>query len=86
MDKIYVISTCWCGILESTMEHFYTPDKAVMRISEIASENGFRKAYPWENPQQYLWDYEDRLSENGIPTDIVMSLHIIDLKKEVSHA
>ena len=85
MDKIYVISTCWCDIPEPTMEHFYTPDKAVMRISEIASENGFRKAYPWEDPQQYLWDYEDRLREGNYEADNVMSLHIIDLKKEVSH-
>lgn len=85
MDKIYVISTCWCGIPEPTMEHFFTPHKALKRISEIAIANGFTKPNPTDDPEQYLYDYDDYLIENNICPDMDVSLHIIDLKKEVIH-
>jgi len=67
------------------MCHFYTPDKAVKYISEIASEDGFRKADPTDDPQDYLYEYDRYLVDTDSQPEYTIALHIIDLKKEVSH-
>ena len=85
MDKVYIIATNWKD-LEIDMHHFYTPDKAVKLISELATEDGFRKADPTDDPQDYLSEYYSYLRDEDIyETKYNIALHIIDLKKEVNH-
>tara|TARA_R100000234_G_C4960025_1_gene161342 strand:+ start:393 stop:689 length:297 start_codon:yes stop_codon:yes gene_type:complete len=84
IDNIYVIATTWSGILQEDMEHFYTPHRALKRISEIAIENGFTKPDPEDDPEKYLDDYEDYLIENDICPKMDVSLHIINLREELS--
>ena len=84
IDKIYVIATAWSGILQENMEHFYNPDEALERISEIAIENGFTKPNPEDDPKRYLYDYNDYLIENDICPKIDVSLHTINLGEELS--
>tara|TARA_A100001515_G_scaffold68028_1_gene54120 strand:- start:404 stop:700 length:297 start_codon:yes stop_codon:yes gene_type:complete len=84
IDKIYVIATTWRGIIQADMEHFYTSDEALERISEIAIENGFTKPDPEDDPKRYLYDYNDYLIENDICPKIDVSLHTINLGEELS--
>ena len=81
MDKVYIIATNWKD-LEIDMHHFYTPDKAVKLISELATEDGFRKADPTDDPEDYLNNYNDYCYIKDIDPEFYMKLHIIDLKKE----
>jgi hypothetical protein len=86
MNKIYVIATNWrdCDI---EMYQFYTPNKAVKYISELATEDGFRKADPTDDPQDYLSEYHSYLRDEDVYNHKYnIALHIIDLKKEVNHA
>ena len=100
IDNIYVVATAelnipkklnirrktknWSGIVQADVEHFYTPHRALKRISEIAIENGFTKPDPEDDPKQYLYDYEDYLVENDIIPEINISLHTINLGEELS--
>jgi len=84
IDKIYVIATTWSGIVQANMEHFYTPHRALKKISEMAIENGFTKPDPEDDPERYLDDYDDYLIENNICPKIDVSLHIINLGEELS--
>jgi len=84
IDNIYVIATTWSGILQEDMEHFYTPYEAFNKISEIAIKNGFTNPDHTDDPKQYLNNYEDYLVENDIIPEINISLHIINLREELS--
>ena len=91
MDKVYIIATNWKDRETNIdMHHFYTPDKAVKLISELVTEDGFRKADPTDDPDDYLSEYYDYLFDENIDyerdTKNNIALHIIDLKKEVGHA
>ena len=84
IDEVYIVATNWSGMWNINLEHFYTPYKALKKISEIAIENGFTKPNPEDDPEQYLNNYEDYLIENNICPDMDVSLHIINLGKELS--
>ena len=84
IDKVYIVATNWSGMWNINLEHFYTPHKALKKISEIAIENGFTKSDPEDDPEQYLNNYEDYLIENNICPKIDVSLHIINLGEELS--
>jgi len=86
MNKIYVVATTWRDI-EMEICHFYTPNKAVKLISYIATIDGFRKADPTDDPQDYLSEYHSYLRDEDVYNHKYnIALHIIDLKKEVNHA
>jgi len=85
MNKIYVVATTWRDI-EMEICHFYTPNKAVKLISYIATIDGFRKADPTDDPQDYLYEYDRYLVDTDSQSEYTIALHIIDLKKEVVSA
>lgn len=77
MKKIYVISYTWRDV-DLTIEHFYTPEKTVKRISEIISDEFGRKASPDEPPQQYINDFYDwAREENDNMCENQITLHTI---------
>jgi len=86
IDKIYVVATTWQGT-SLNIEHFYTPHKALKKISEIAIKNGFIKPDPTDDPEKYMNDYKDYLIENlcYISPEMDVSLHIINLEKKLSN-
>ena len=84
ISKVYIVATNWSGMWNINLEHFYTSGKALKRISEVAIEHGFTKPEPKDDPERYLDDYDDYLIENNICPKIDVSLHIINLREELS--
>ena len=88
MDKIYVIATTYEDA-DLDMSHCYTTEDACDSIFSLVKEDypDFRKPNPKDDPQDYLGEYCDYLWDEDVwEHKYNITLHIIDLKKEVSHA
>jgi hypothetical protein len=75
---LYVIAHSFMDV-DLTIEHFYTPEKAVKRISELISDEYGVKADPSESPEDYLsgWysfvsDENDNMCETNIGMNIIV--------------
>jgi len=76
-QKIYVIAHNWRGAgLE--IEHFFTPEKAVKRISVLISDEYGIKADPNDDPIEYLYRWDNYLVENEYECNISIAIHIIE--------
>lgn len=75
--KIYIIAHTWRDT-DMTIEHFWTAEKCVRRLSELVSTTGFRKAFPVDDPQEYLEEYYEYIEdERDNQTDVVIALEIL---------
>jgi hypothetical protein len=76
MKKIYVIAHTWRDT-EMTIEHFYTPHKAIKRIAEITD---WKKPCADGCPEEYLQQYyESTDGYNDCYKDITIILEVIPL-------
>lgn len=75
--KRYTIAHTLDG-MDMTIETFYSPEKAVKRISEVMDYE--RKALPTDCPEEFLKAYYTWVrEENHNETDIEMTLEIADI-------
>lgn len=79
MKKLYVIAHTWRDV-DLTIEHFFTPEKAVKRISELTDEDFETKAHPDDDPKEFLDEYYNWSREdNDNMCEIVIALEVIEL-------
>ena len=88
MGKIYRVATTY---QDTNLEifHCYTSEETCSSIFNLAKEDcpDFREPNPKDDPQDYLCEYYDYLwDDDFLGHKYNITLHIIDLKKEVSHA
>jgi hypothetical protein len=76
--KIYVIAHTWRDT-GMTIEHFFTPEKTVKRLSELVSDEYGFKASPEDDPQEYLDGYSDFVSSGLVETSVYLVMEVIDL-------
>lgn len=79
MTVIYVIAYTWQDT-SLTIEHFFTPHKALKRLSEICDHQ--EKPLPTDDPEEYLSRYLSWVrEENDNQCDYTVELEIITLKQ-----
>ena len=64
MKTIYVICHTWRDI-EMTIEHFYTAEETVKRLSDLLSDEFGKEASPDDDPLDYLGSFYDWVSNEA---------------------
>lgn len=79
MKKLYVIASTWKGSA-LTIDHYFTPEKAVKALSELLSDEYGKKTNPDDDPKKYIQDYYEWVQvENDNVCEIDVALEVIDL-------
>jgi hypothetical protein len=81
MCKLYIIAHTWEGI-SLTIDTFHSPEKAVRHISELVTAEYPTKAYPDDDPEEYLAGYHQWVrEENDNMCEVDVAIKVININQ-----